>query len=113
MPKPNHTPRRVDRVAWARTWRDADRPTPGPWRANGGLILADRAHERFTDVFHTLIVARVEDSPKARADSLLLAAAPELRAALHELVGTFANTDTNELPQLVAARRALAKSEGR
>jgi len=94
----------------AALWRAAALPTPGTWHARGGQIWAATSGPIANLV---ALIATVEPGVHAKADSQLLAAAPELRAALRAVVAVFANTDSNDLPQLIAARRALRKSEGR
>lgn len=84
--------------------------TPGPWfytanDANGGMIT-DR---RGTQVAWTLSGDPVENC----ANSCLIAAAPDLLAALESLVSACENEGFPHLGNILpAARRAISKSHG-
>ena len=91
-----------------------NRYTPGPWRAGpGGRILAPEPQ--------TVLVCRVGayDDPELlpycrerwQADAQMIAAAPELLAALEGL--TEGPLSLNELNELMAdAREVIAKAKG-
>ena len=86
--------------------------TPGPWRtfdtAYGAVHIVKRASDsHMTDV----VVINRERNENAAADARLIAAAPDLLAALREMMS--AMDDGSDEPTLVDARAAIAKAEGR
>ena len=97
--------------------------TPGPWRtrasqdASGdiGITAPDVPNviaECFADMRFVGEFAIVE----AQANAHLIAAAPETTDALRSLLRLFEEIDGGEnddAPELVAARAALAKSQGK
>lgn len=84
--------------------------TPGPWVANG-LTIEDKA-------VRTAVVASLYDERDGvyewRANAALIAAAPELYAALYHLAGLFASLHEKhaEWGDYQAALAALAKARG-
>jgi hypothetical protein len=88
--------------------------TPGPWR------LTDERGSRWVQSEIEDVVCRVFSSGgKARyeADSRLIAAAPDLLAALRAIVQSLADQDDEGLIEhaepMIAARAAIARAEGR
>lgn len=92
--------------------------TPGPWRAwdrgiskpRGDLLIrADDAFWTVTRMEHS----NPDEAPQHIANAALIAAAPELYAALDALVQHTVITDSDELRAgLDTARAALAKARG-
>jgi len=86
------------------------RHTPGPWTAvaDGGSVLIVTAARGNT-------MRVVDDSPReeAAANARLIAAAPELLAALKEMLSspTYGNEPSESAVELAIA--AIAKAEGR
>lgn len=91
--------------------------TPGPWKAstqpqpNGcpiigarGLMVAMLAHS----------VNEPDQKETALANAALIAAAPQLLAALRGMVDSYEREGhRSKNPALIAARAAIAKAEGR
>ena len=98
---------------------DKQTHTPGPWDWDGYIITADAGNPRqpIATVNQFLPEFRAEGAANAR----LIAAAPELLAALKGLVGEINNlVEEGTLPDgayvhpsMVAAKNAIAKAEGR
>lgn len=96
------------------TPRDAGQHTPGPWDQNGALIWSTGTKPRTTiaetDVFL--------DQEESRANARLIAAAPELLAALRESVAAYekfrAGRETGHLwpdpNHILHAKAAIAKA---
>ena len=86
--------------------------TPGPWTA---VIEKDDGH-----VVDTYVVDADEDvvvTPSAKlseADARLIAAAPEMREVLIDILGWISRNETVGMPTLLRekARAAIAKAEG-
>jgi hypothetical protein len=76
--------------------------TPGPWTASGNGV-----HKGIR------CVATTHNDDHRHADARLIAAAPELLAALRGLLDLADESGRGHLPMLDAARAALAKAEGR
>jgi hypothetical protein len=79
--------------------------TPGPWRTGGSEIFAD----------NNLRVASVWSYPGAdtEADAHLIAAAPELLAALESAVRELENEFGTDNPRARQFDTAIAKAKGR
>jgi hypothetical protein len=91
--------------------RDAETHTPGPW-----TIADDRSGYVFGSGETVLACAR----GYSNADVHLIAAAPDLLAALRRMINDFASYADEEDPDqtsfgatIRAARAAIAKAEGR
>ena len=83
--------------------------TPGPWIADGDLILA-------ADNWRVASCHRFpnNDDTARPANARLIAAAPELLEALQAIAGTDPVDSARDPQHLVAiARAAIAKAEGR
>jgi hypothetical protein len=97
--------------------------TPGPWRLETESRSADGSDLVVTDAIgaYTVATCRIGDTGvadvyEAEANARLIAAAPEMAAALRKIVAL--NGSTGGLKSLVAefkhwAEQALAKAEGR
>ncbi|HEV2674109.1 MAG TPA: hypothetical protein VGV37_06165 [Aliidongia sp.] len=97
--------------------------TPGPWSNDDGLVNGIETRPRFRrpgshsvsiDIFDASDwPAEQHDEALANAD--LIAAAPDLLAAIKELVDITDQGDTMDVwrEALTAARAAIAKAEGR
>jgi len=64
-------------------------PTPGPWRAHAGLVIADAPVPRVVaQTYSPESLARWPDDPAERdANTRLIAAAPDMAAALRDACG--------------------------
>lgn len=92
--------------------------TPGPWEADRVAVWArERRHLIcFVETFRG-----DEDNAEAEANARLIAAAPDLLAALHDLApvavsaGKLVGSGNNAeiVKRIGAARAAIAKAEGR
>lgn len=78
-----------------------DKPTPGPW-----LVETSGSGERYVEVMDAetvaITVCSVNEKPRREtqlANALLIAAAPELLAALERLVRAF-RSDAERCPQM-------------
>lgn len=80
-------------------------PTPGPWTARANMSGVTIVNPDGIAVARTPCCDR-----QAVADGALLAAAPDLLAALKDLANLAYNLDIG--PDYAAARRAIAKAEG-
>lgn len=76
--------------------------TPGPW------FTRHNAKSATVGTASGCIVAKTTD-----ADARLIAAAPELLAALKENVRKYESADSDEPPYMERARAAIAKAEGK
>lgn len=100
--------------------------TPGPWVVAQRQLPSDTVHADSVDLLrmdgYAINVPRDTLSDYPEADIALIAAAPDLYAALADLLahyvelvecGDAGNWDANKESQVIAARAALAKAEGR
>ena len=96
--------------------------TPGPWQTGGMMILTDRPSTVTPDgrtIHHWKDIAEVRhfngplwDSPEGNANANLIAAAPELLAALKSLVDAQICRDGGkDCAVCAAAFAAIAKAE--
>ena len=90
--------------------------TPGPWHCeNGrGIKTADGEHVSGLGLC-TLLGGQPEDREEAEANTRLMAAAPELLAALEDMVKSFGYTDwssVHDAARCEHAREVLAKVKG-
>jgi hypothetical protein len=76
--------------------------TPGPWKADGYIVSGD---------WHcSSVVARVASSPRAFDDTSLIAAAPDLLAALKEMADDYPVRSELGSEIYKKARAAIAKA---
>lgn len=92
--------------------------TPGPWCVwKDGLTIAEEAHSK-SDNFFPFEIAKVSDESNTdRANALLIAAAPELLAALIALktangADNFNGWHEAFLPAIKEANAAITKATG-
>lgn len=78
--------------------------TPGPWSEHDGQIYAENDPKGRTFA----LIPYYDREPEQDANARLIAAAPELLAALRWVIGD----DSSDEPCIVAARAAIAKAEG-
>lgn len=92
--------------------------TPGPWKASGNMVVGGRTPKHGG---HALFVAHCEVSTDYRSDDetaanvRLIAAVPELLAALESITGAFTTEQLENVlgaEKSVAVREALAKARG-
>lgn len=97
--------------------------TPGPWGFDLGRIIAGPFNEALLP--YTVVVATINELPKAGANRALIASAPELLEAckallksvedwnqcIEKIVGRAPQTGTENALEL--CRAAIAKAEGR
>ena len=81
--------------------------TPGPWTIQGAFIGTDDAH-----VAQVKGEGRGVTSQRAEANSMLIAAAPDLLAALSELVAESEEFHNPNTEGWNMARAAIAKATG-
>jgi hypothetical protein len=81
--------------------------TPGPWMVRDGLTVDSAQHTVASITFDPLLMDEVEQ--ESAANARLIAAAPDLYAALHALM----HDDLHATEHLAAAHAALAKAEGK
>lgn len=91
----------------------SEKHTPGPWRiakpSYGWDHFAAIVTERgLIGTAHIAALSRTHDETAANA--ALMAAAPELRDALRDLVASLADTGRHNSLEMAAARKALAKA---
>jgi hypothetical protein len=83
------------------------------WVTKPGYVASDYDNDRFHGVAVTL---SPDGSVESEADAHLIAAAPDLYAALEKIVGTLIFEDDEGLvtysEQVIAARAAMAKARG-
>lgn len=80
--------------------------TPGPWKSDGENVFP------VTDDGNGLI-AEVMLRDEVAANAALIAASPDLLKALQDMVCAFEGSDRSYHPSLEAAKKAIAKAEGR
>ena len=80
--------------------------TPGPWKTVDYLARAEEIHGPDGQ-----ILAMRQDGAKL-GDMLAMAAAPELLAALQEMLSRFGGATAKETPAEKQARAAIAKATG-
>jgi hypothetical protein len=80
--------------------------TPGPWKTVDYLARAEEIHGPDGQ-----ILAMRQDDAKL-GDMLAMAAAPELLAALQEMLSRFGGATDKETPAEKQARAAIAKATG-
>jgi len=88
--------------------------TPGPWSVAGKGYGWDHfaAIVTPTGIVATCHIAALSRShEQTAADARLIAAAPDLEDALHNLVARFADTGHHNSIEMAAARKALAKAQ--
>jgi hypothetical protein len=90
----------------------AGKPTAAPWRVVGLTIQAGTADERN----HVTVAECIDDAifdDEVKANTRLIAAAPELLAALEEIVKFVSPGDDVPLADMLDnARAAIAKAKG-
>jgi len=89
-------------------------PTPGPWVAHGLMVSeANQPTGRGRDICHCGIGMR-HDPSESEANARLIAAAPELLAALLGLLRIRHRLPyrDGEVPEVAAAHAAIAKTGG-
>ena len=89
--------------------------SPGPW-AQAPLSAVEILGPDETMIATSRYGMNGISREQAVANARLIAAAPELLAALQELnraVRQFTNADESDWPELVAARAAIAKATGK
>ncbi len=86
--------------------KDDVKHTPGPWRVAPNRSLSGAIETDFSPFNHTLLGCTFGESPVHQANARLMAAAPDLLAAL-EGVLRVADRKTDEFD---AARSAIAKA---
>jgi len=83
--------------------------TPGPWKEATWSGRVAIIHDRADDGTFDIVVACNDQAPTL-ADARLIAAAPDLLAAL-QLIANFSNQDVSDMVREIA-RAAIAKAEG-
>lgn len=91
---------------------DKGKHTPGPWEVskNGVYVVSRFAHFNICRIKSELHDDSITEISTANAR--LIAAAPDLLAALRDMLNNFGGND-NETPFIVQARAAIAKAEGK
>ena len=104
----------------AKIRKTATSPTPGPWTTKRGYYgTGARANVIVgpdgEDIAHLQKVMwateHAEEVLRMQANARLIAAAPELKAGLQDMLNNFGADDT-ETPFIVRARAALAHAKG-
>ena len=83
--------------------------TPGPWTRECVTAL-DGELMSCTVRGAGRVVAEIEPHDDCEPDARLIAAAPDLEAALRNLVAAVENSEADSVYELAAARAALAKA---
>lgn len=90
--------------------------TKGPWRYDTGPSFSGMYHSVLADGETLVCECWEQPDDIAQADAHLIAAAPDLYAALEEMVALDEMTsdamDWAATPEVIAARAALAKARG-
>ena len=90
--------------------------TPGPWTVQGQAVLSDRPYPEWKQIAEVRIGnADNWSDPEGESNSRLIAAAPDLLAALEEVSDYLAEFfDEGRKHRVIrAADAAIAKAEGR
>lgn len=89
--------------------------TPGPWRYDPefGEVVAGEASIPIPPTGLSVERAHIVAESVTRSNGLLIAAAPDLLAALKEITTSLAWVDTSETSILARAVAAIAKAQGR
>ena len=102
----------MDKITIKNAMTQTAKHTPGPWSETGGAnyeIIA--AHPRFG---HTVTICIMADDNDAQLpDAHLIAAAPDLLAALKGAEQIIAVCDGDWEKPLIQIRAAIAKAEGK
>lgn len=88
--------------------------TPGPWKTwgNNGCLVVDSNGLQVADMFHGIPVLHRSDA-ECRENARLIAAAPDLLAALQEVIAAADGNGWDQLsPSLKNQRMAVAKAGG-
>jgi hypothetical protein len=95
--------------------------TPGPWAIDPSSddgttgIYSPVEHVNGRDA-HVCIIQHDDEHPwdgvREQANAALIAAAPELLAALEAVMRTFVSSDHDDWPDVVQARTAIARATG-
>ena len=113
-------------VAYAEVDDASDAHTPGPWMVTPDHDAIDKARaegrephvlhdNRFVSSVDGDLVCSLRDQPTQRADARLIAAAPDLLAALKNMVGAYGGEPMSAEGSLDAyenAKAVIAKAEG-
>lgn len=97
------------------------KPTPGPWKATRVTVWGPSSASVATvrcGAHMWLDDSATVSKEEADANARLIAAAPDLMEALKEVTELYSRTvagwvDTEKVPEIIAARAAIAKAEGR
>lgn len=86
--------------------------TPGPWHRN------IRANGKYPTIFagrnqHVAVASQQKDTAETEANIDLIAAAPDMLAALKEIAGIADDDGVPDCLEHKIARAAIAKAEGR
>lgn len=93
--------------------------TPGPWRANSSLIEGPQMALQIASVSRPKLGHAPRSDDEARANAALIAAAPDLLAALKdaarilEAVRFSAGLGKTQIERMERAKATIAKAEGR
>jgi len=86
--------------------------TPGPWHVCGDMIRSTVSNAAMRSVAK-VYVSQMHGKPEAAANARLIAAAPDLLAALKGILHTHVSSDCRcHCPACVLGRAAIAKAEG-
>jgi len=94
--------------------------TPGPWATNGGIVRT--ADENNLTVKRIASISGAFGDPEKIANALLIAAAPDMAAALAGVMDILGRAESNASgnpewsyvgPRVIAARAAIAKALGK
>lgn len=93
--------------------------TPGPWTIKAGFIVAEASGWKGAFVakpLHVDIDNKVSDTPRAEANARLIAAAPDMLAALELVAPIYAHIDQRDTSPFGVTGRtvnaAIAKAKG-